>query len=196
VTSRKSILSICLPACLPVCLSVCLSIYLSVCLPASLSVCLSVYLSIYLYIYIYVRIYLSVYVSIYLSLSMYVSICLRIYLSICLSACLPASLSVCLSIRPSIYGSTALLGLDRFFSFVIFFTQTVGLLGRGISPSQGRYLDTEQHKHRINEHSHPCLEWDSNPRSQCSSERRQFMLRPRGHCDRLLTIHGKLFSII
>jgi FAD synthase len=28
----------------------------------------------------------------------------------------------------------------------LFFTQTVGLLGRVISPSQGRYLHTEQHK--------------------------------------------------
>jgi hypothetical protein len=37
----------------------------------------------------------------------------------------------------------------------------VGLLGRGISPSQGRYLHTEQHKRRINAHRHPCLEWDS-----------------------------------
>jgi hypothetical protein len=42
------------------------------------------------------------------------------------------------------------LGPDQFFSFVIFFTQKVGLLGRGISPSQGRYLRTGQHKHRIN----------------------------------------------
>jgi hypothetical protein len=31
-----------------------------------------------------------------------------------------------------------------------FFTQTVGLFGRVISPSQGRYLYTGQHKHRIN----------------------------------------------
>jgi hypothetical protein len=45
------------------------------------------------------------------------------------------------------------------------FTQTVGLLGRGISPSQGRYLHTGPHKH-------PCLEWDSKPRSQRSSEGR------------------------
>jgi hypothetical protein len=37
-----------------------------------------------------------------------------------------------------------------FFSFVIFFTQTVGLPGQVISPSQGRYLPTGQHKHRIN----------------------------------------------
>jgi hypothetical protein len=35
--------------------------------------------------------------------------------------------------------------------------------------SQGRYLT----------HRHPCLQWDSNPRSQCLSGR-----RPRGHCDR------------
>jgi hypothetical protein len=31
-----------------------------------------------------------------------------------------------------------LLGPDLFFSFLIFFTQSVGLLGRAISPSQGR----------------------------------------------------------
>jgi hypothetical protein len=30
------------------------------------------------------------------------------------------------------------------------FSQSVGLLGRVISPSQGRYLNTGQHKHRIN----------------------------------------------
>jgi hypothetical protein len=50
---------------------------------------------------------------------------------------------------------------------------TVGrTLGRGISLSQGRYLYTVQHKHRINTHGHPYLEWDSNPRSQCSSKRK------------------------
>jgi hypothetical protein len=53
------------------------------------------------------------------------------YLSVCLS--------VYLSIYLSIYGSTALVDLGRFFSFLIY-TQSVGLLGRGISPSQGRYL--------------------------------------------------------
>jgi hypothetical protein len=55
-----------------------------------------------------------------------------------------------------------------------FYTVT-GLLGRLISQSQGRYLHSEQHKHRINANRHPCLEWDSNPRSQRSSERRKFM---------------------
>jgi hypothetical protein len=46
------------------------------------------------------------------------------------------------------------------FSFLIL-RQLVGLVGRGISPSQGRYL----HKHRIDTDKHPCLEWDPNPRS-------------------------------
>jgi hypothetical protein len=46
-----------------------------------------------------------------------------------------------------------LLGPDLFFSFVIIFTQTVGLLGRVISQSQGRYLKAEQHKHRINSYT-------------------------------------------
>jgi hypothetical protein len=68
-----------------------------------------------------------------------------------------------------------LLGPGLFFSFVIFFTQTVGLLGRGISPSQSRYLHTDQNKQNKRTYKHPCLEWDSNPRSQRSSERRQFM---------------------
>jgi hypothetical protein len=45
-----------------------------------------------------------------------------------------------------------LLGLGRVFSFLIY-TQSVGLLGRGISPSQGLYLHTEQHKHRIIAHN-------------------------------------------
>jgi hypothetical protein len=56
------------------------------------------------------------------------------------------------------------------FSFSIL-RQSIGLLGQRISPSQGSYL----HKHRINADKHPYLEWDSNPRSQCSSERRWFI---------------------
>jgi hypothetical protein len=34
------------------------------------------------------------------------------------------------------------------------FSQTVGLLGRVISSSQGRYLNTGQHKHRINTYTY------------------------------------------
>jgi hypothetical protein len=40
-------------------------------------------------------------------------------------------------------------GLGRFFSSLIYI-QSVELLGRVISPSQGLYLYTRQHKHRIN----------------------------------------------
>jgi hypothetical protein len=61
------------------------------------------------------------------------------------------------------------------FSALIHTQQSVGLLWRVISPSQGRYLRTEQHKHGINAHRHPCLDWDSNPRSQCSNGRRRFI---------------------
>jgi hypothetical protein len=68
-----------------------------------------------------------------------------------------------------------LLGPGFFYNSVIFFTQSVGLFGRGISPSQGPYLHAGQHKHRINAHRYPCLKWDSNRQSQLSSERRQFM---------------------
>jgi hypothetical protein len=114
-----------------------LSIYLSICL------CLSIYLSIYpIYLSIYESIYLSIYLSIYyLSLSIYLSI----YLSICLS--------IYLSIYLGIYGSTALFWALAAFSVSWSFTQSVGLLARGISSSQGRYLHTEQHKNRINTHT-------------------------------------------
>jgi hypothetical protein len=42
--------------------------------------------------------------------------------------------------------------------------QSVGLPGLEIRHSQGRYLTQGHNKHR-----HPWLEWDSNPRSQCSA---------------------------
>jgi hypothetical protein len=55
---------------------------------------------------------------------------------------LPTYLSVCLSVRPSIhpsiYGSTALVDLGRFFSFLVY-TQSVGLFERG---SARRKADT------------------------------------------------------
>jgi hypothetical protein len=67
------------------------------------------------------------------------------------------SLSLCLSmlLQPFV-------GPWPLIQFRNHFSQTVGLLGRVISPSQGRYLHTKQHKHRINAHRHSCLEWDSN----------------------------------
>jgi hypothetical protein len=69
---------------------------------------------------------------------------------------------------------TALVDFGCFFSFLIY-TQSVRLIGQGISLSQGRYLHTEQHKHRINTHRHPCLKWNLNPRSRYSSRQRWFM---------------------
>jgi hypothetical protein len=108
------------------------------------------------------------------------------------SMLLPEGIYVSFIFTPFIHsfinGSTALLlGPGLFFSFVIFFTQSVGLLGRVSSPSLGRYLHTEQHKHRINAHRHPCLEQYSNPRPQSSASEDSSCLRKRGHCDRLFT---------
>jgi hypothetical protein len=71
----------------------------------------------------------------------------------------------------SLYLSVALQPSDlgRFFSFLILYT--VGrTLWTGVQPV-ARPLST---------HKRPCLEWDSNPLSQHSSERRQ-----RGDCGRL-----------
>jgi hypothetical protein len=49
----------------------------------------------------------------------------------------------------------------RFNSVSKSYRQSVGLLGRGISSSQGLYLNTGQHKHRINTYTHrtsmPCV---------------------------------------
>jgi hypothetical protein len=70
--------------------------------------------------------------------------------------------------------STVVVDLDHFSSFLIY-TQSVGLLGRGISLSQGRHLQTEQHKRRINTHRHLCLKWDSKSQSKCSNGRRRFI---------------------
>jgi hypothetical protein len=77
------------------------------------------------------------------------------------------------------------LGPGLFFSFIIFFTQTVGLLERVISPSQDRYLYTGQHKHRINAHTD--IHTLSGIRTHDPSVRRSensSCLRPRSHCAR------------
>jgi hypothetical protein len=72
-----------------------------------------------------------------------------------------------------------------FFSVSWSYTQSVGLLGRGISPSQDLYLHTEQHKHRINAHNtdiHASSEIRTHDPSVRASEDSS-CLRPRGHCD-------------
>jgi hypothetical protein len=66
---------------------------------------------------------------------------------------------------------------------VLIYTQSVGLFGWGISPSQGRYLHAEQHTYRINADIHAF----SGIRVQDPSVRAgedSSCLRPRGHCDR------------
>jgi hypothetical protein len=66
------------------------------------------------------------------------------------------------------------------------FTQTVWLLGRGISPSQNLYLYTKQHKHRINAHNtdiHALNGIRTHVPSVRASEDSLY-LTPRGHCDR------------
>jgi hypothetical protein len=78
------------------------------------------------------------------------------------------------------------------------FTQTVGLLGRVISSSQGRYLRTEQHKHRINAHTN--IHASSRIRTYDPSVRASedsLCLRPLGYRDRHWShIHTELFSPI
>jgi hypothetical protein len=53
--------------------------------------------------------------------------------------------------------------------------QSVELLGRVISSSQGLYLYTKTEKRIHTNNKHPCREWDSNSRSLRWSEWRQFM---------------------
>jgi hypothetical protein len=58
--------------------------------------------------------------------------------------------------HPPTYLSMALQPLWTLASFFCFnlFTQSVGLFGPGISPSQGRYLQIGQHEYRIKAHRH------------------------------------------
>jgi hypothetical protein len=102
----------------------------------------------------YLSICLSVCLTTYPSvrLSVYLSICLSVYLSTYLSTYLHTYVPTHSSIHPSVCLSH--------FSFLIF-TQSVRLIGQGISPPQGRYLlRTTQTR---NKHKHPCLECDFEP---------------------------------
>jgi hypothetical protein len=77
-----------------------------------------------------------------------------------------------------------LLDHGLFISFVIFFTQTVGPLGRVISPSQGRYLHRDQHKHRINAHTDIHALSGIQTTISVFEGAKTVHLTPRGHCDR------------
>jgi hypothetical protein len=67
--------------------------------------------------------------------------------------------------------------------FIKPFRHLIELLERVISPSQ-MPLSTQDNTTQKDADKHPCLEKDSNPRSQCPSDQRP-RLRPRGHWDRL-----------
>jgi hypothetical protein len=85
-----------------------------------------------------------------------------------------------------------LLGRGLFFSFVLFFTQSVGFLGRVISSSQGRYLHTGHHKHRINAYTdiHALSGIRAHDPSVRASEDSS-CLRSRGHCDWRIPIYSR-----
>jgi hypothetical protein len=97
-----------------------------------------------------------------------------IYLSVCPSV----RTSVRPSIRPSIPSIHPSIHLWLYSPFVGLWPlfQFLNPTHRRFDPLDGgsavaRPLPT----HRINAHRHPCLEWDSYPQSQCSSEWWQFM---------------------
>jgi hypothetical protein len=69
-----------------------------------------------------------------------------------------------------LYGSTALLGLGCFFSFLIY-TQSVGLLGRRISPSQGAaYTQNDTNTEETNTDIHALSEIVTNDPSVRADE--------------------------
>jgi hypothetical protein len=84
-----------------------------------------------------------------------------------------------------------------YWAFVAFwvswsFTQSAGLLGRGISPSQSRYL----HMTTQTEQTHTDIHASSGIRAHDPSVREGedgSCLRPRGHCDRQWRDMGKGF---
>jgi hypothetical protein len=80
-----------------------------------------------------------------------------------------------------------LLGPGLFFSFIIFFTQSVGLLGRKISPSQGRYIHTGQHKQGINADRHDASSGIRTHDPSVRAGEDSSCLRLRSHCDRFRT---------
>jgi hypothetical protein len=91
-----------------------------------------------------------------------------------------------------IHSSMALqpfLGTSYLLQFHNLFTQTIGLFGRGISPSQGLCLHAGQHKHRINAYTDfhalsGIRTHDPSVRASEDSPR----LRPRDHYDRMLRL--------
>jgi hypothetical protein len=77
-------------------------------------------------------------------------------------------------------------------------TQLVGLLGRGISLSQGHYLRTD-HKHRINHTEIHALSGTGTHDPSVRAGEDGSGLRPRSHCGRLqspIPLHNSVLSFI
>jgi hypothetical protein len=80
---------------------------------------------------------------------------------------------------------SSLLGPGLFFSFVIFFIQTVGFLWWVINPSQCRYLHTGQYKHRIKAHTNiHALSGIRTHDPRARANEGSSCIIPRGHSDR------------
>jgi hypothetical protein len=64
-----------------------------------------------------------------------------------------------------------------------------------MSPSQDRYLHTEQHKHRINAHTDiNALSAIQNHEPSVQAGEDRSCPRPRGHCDQLSHLHRVKYS--
>jgi hypothetical protein len=97
-----------------------------------------------------------------------------------------------LHVTISIYLSMALqpfVGPWQLFQYLDLFTQSEGLFRLGISPSHGRYLHTEQHKHRI---THIDIHASSGIRnhdpSVCVGEDSSWAATVIGMCDRNIVL--------
>jgi hypothetical protein len=84
-----------------------------------------------------------------------------------------------ISSRPLIWELAPILEHRADYSVSLIFSEAVDLLRRVISPSEGLYLNTGQHKHRkTRTHiTHPCPRRESNPPSRPPRDRRLFMPR-------------------
>jgi hypothetical protein len=82
---------------------------------------------------------------------------------------------------------TAHSGPKSLIQLSIHFSQTAGLLGRVISSSQGLYLNTGQHKHRITPNIHVLSGIPTHDPSVRASEDSS-CLRPRGYYDHADTV--------
>jgi hypothetical protein len=80
------------------------------------------------------------------------------------------------------------LDFGRLFSFLILYAvdRTPWTGDNPFARPLPTHRRTQTQKKRT--HSHPCFEWDSNPRPQCSVNEDSSSLTPRGHCDRLFHI--------